>query len=609
MTRFYFFVLALIFVSFHSLAQTDSVTTLNSLTISGNRIQPGFEETGASVIIISKTDIQRTPSISIADMLHNYAGIDIRQRGANGIQADVGIRGSTFDQVLILLNGIKISDLQTGHHSMNLPMDMESVERIEIIKGPAARVHGQNAFAGAINIITKAPTESFVKISAMGGEHGLGGFRISAAQGNEKARHYMAAGRDFSDGYRYNTGYEINNFFYQSDISTGKGKLNVLSGYSGRSFGANGFYAGPAFQEQFEEVQTSLVAIGFTSPEKGNRTLQQRLYWRRNQDDYMFDQTTPTVFHNFHLNNTVGYEINSSIKHSLGVLGLGVDMNQLWLRSNNLGDRERTVATLFVENKFAFLQDRLNVTPGMQLNYYSDYGVNFFPGIDFSLLTVKGVSIFGNTGYTYRVPSYTNLYYSDPANLSNPDLKPENAFTYEAGVKVNNVKSIQAQVSYFSRDGRRIIDYQRAVPTDPWYPVNQLNITMSGIDLDAHWRPTKLPVSVNAGFTWIQSSKSTVEGFSKYALESLNKQVVASVSIRYAKWLTHTISYRYYDRIAMDNYQVVDTRLFFQGKKLGGFLEATNLFDEQYTETTMVTLPGRWVKAGISYTFKSLDSR
>jgi vitamin B12 transporter len=598
--------LALIFVSFYSRAQVDSVTTLNSLTISGNRIQPGFEETGASVIIISRADIQRTPSISIADMLHNYAGIDIRQRGANGVQADVGIRGSTFDQVLILLNGIKISDLQTGHHSMNLPVDMESVERIEIIKGPAARVYGQNAFAGAINIITKAPTESFLKVSALGGEHGLGGFRISAAQGNDKTRHYIAAGRDFSDGYRYNTGYEINNFFYQSDISTSKGKLNVMSGYSGRSFGANGFYAGPAFQEQFEEVQTSLVAVGFTSPEKRNRTLQQRLYWRRNQDDYMFDQTTPTVYHNFHLNNTVGYEINSSIKHSLGVLGLGVDVNQLWLRSNNLGDRERTVATMFAENKFVFIQDRLNVTPGMQLNYYSDYGVNFFPGIDFSPLTVKGVSFFGNTGYTYRVPTYTNLYYSDPANLSNPDLKPETAFTYEAGVKVNNVQGLQAQVSYFSRDGRRIIDYQRNVPTDPWYPVNQLNITMSGIDLDAHWRPTNLPVSLNAGFTWIRASKSTVEGFSKYALESLNKQVVAGVSIRYAKWLTHTLSYRYYDRIAMDNYQVVDTRLFFQGTKLGGFVEATNLLDEQYTETTLVTLPGRWIKAGISYTFRNL---
>jgi vitamin B12 transporter len=601
--------LFLALITFQSLAQTDSVTTLNELTISGNRIQSGFEETGASVIIISKADIQNTPSISIADMLHNYAGIDIRQRGANGVQADVGIRGSTFDQVLILLNGIKISDLQTGHHSMNLPVDMESVERIEIIKGPAARVYGQNAFAGAINIITKAPTESFVKISAMGGEYGLGGVRISAAQGNAKAKHYIAAGRDFSDGYRYNTGYEMNNYFYQSDIQTNKGMLKILSGYSGRSFGANGFYAGPAFQEQFEEVQTSLVAVGLTSPAKENIALSQRLYWRRNQDDYMFNKTTPTVFHNFHLNNTVGYEINSTVKHSLGVLGLGLDVNQLWLRSNNLGDRERTVATVFVENKFAFMQDRLNVTPGVQLNYYSDYGVNFFPGVDFSLLTVSGVSVFGNTGYTYRVPSYTNLYYSDPANLSNPNLKPEKAFTYEAGVKLNNKQGIQAQVSYFNRDGQRIIDYQRAATTDPWYPVNQLNITMSGIDLDAHWRPTNLPVSLNAGFTWIKASKSSVEGFSKYALESLNKQVVASVSIRYAKWLTHTIAYRYYDRIAMDNYQIVDTRLFFQGKKLAGFVEATNLFDEQYTETTMVTLPGRWVKAGISYTFKNSDTR
>jgi iron complex outermembrane receptor protein len=597
--------LALIF--FQSPAQTDSVTTLNELTISGNRIQSGFEETGASVILISKADIQRTPSISIADMLHNYAGIDIRQRGANGIQADVGIRGSTFDQVLILLNGIKISDLQTGHHSMNLPVDMESVERIEIIKGPAARVYGQNAFAGAINIITKTPKESYIKVGAMAGEYGLGGFRFSAAQGNKTARHYFAAGRDFSDGYRYNTQYEVNNYFYQSDITTRQGVFKVLSGYSGRAFGANGFYAGPTFKEQAESIETSLVSVEFTSAEKRNRSLSQRVYWRRNKDDYMFNRTTPTVFHNLHANNVIGYEINASFKHSLGLLGAGLDVNQLWLRSNNLGNHDRTVATLFIENKFTFLSHRLNVTPGFQLNYYSDYGVNFFPGVDLSLMVIPGISLFGNTGYTYRVPSYTNLYYRDPANLSNPNLKPEYAFSYEAGIKILNKQTVQVQGSYFNRDGQRIIDYQRNISTDPWYPVNQLDITMSGIDVDAHWKPADLPLSLNAGYTWIKAVKSSVEGQSKYALESLNYQFVAGLSIRYTKWLTHTLSYRYYDRISLPTYQIVDTRLFFQGNRLAGFLEATNLFDEAYTETTLVTLPGRWVKAGISYTFKRLD--
>jgi iron complex outermembrane receptor protein len=81
--------------------------------------------------------------------------MDIRRRGANGVQSDVSFRGSSFEQVLLLINGIRMNDSQTGHNSLNLPVDLGDVERIEVIKGPAARRFGQNAYAGAINIITK----------------------------------------------------------------------------------------------------------------------------------------------------------------------------------------------------------------------------------------------------------------------------------------------------------------------------------------------------------------------------------------------------------------------------------------------------------------------
>src|SRR5690606_17612932 len=121
-------------------AQQDTTRLLNEVPVYANRIQTGFNETSAHVMVIHAAQLQHTPVISVADALHYYADIDVRQRGANGVQADAGIRGSTFDQVLILINGIKISDMQTGHHSMNLPIDMDNVERIEILKGPAAQI-------------------------------------------------------------------------------------------------------------------------------------------------------------------------------------------------------------------------------------------------------------------------------------------------------------------------------------------------------------------------------------------------------------------------------------------------------------------------------------
>ncbi|MCW5912313.1 MAG: TonB-dependent receptor [Cyclobacteriaceae bacterium] len=567
-----------------------------------NRIQTGFDETAASVVIITASDLKQAPAISVSDLLHYVAGVDIRQRGAHGVQADAGIRGSTFDQVLILVNGIKISDAQTGHHSLNLPVDIDNIERIEVLKGPAARIFGQNAFAGAINIITKNPDKSLVTLQAIGGGNGLGGFRISAAQTGERVKHYLSASRDFSDGYQYNTAYQVNNFFYQSQVNTTAGKLNLLAGYTTRDFGANGFYASPAAREQHETVQTSLTAVTLETQPAKNITINHRLYWRRNQDEYVYNRFNPTAYRNFHLNNTLGYEANATLAHKHSSTGLGADINQLWLRSTNLGDRARTVATVFAEHRVELLDKRLHVTPGVQLNYYSDFGTNFFPGLDAGYRVTPALSVFGNMGYTYRVPTYTDLYYSDPANLGNPDLKPEYAVSYEGGLKFHHA-TLQGQVSYFVRNGKRIIDWTKAQDSDPWRPDNLIGVNMQGIDLNFTWKPVTA-AQLNSGYTYIDADKVTDAGFSRYALENLKHQVTSGVTLFYTKTLSHSINYRYCDRLNLPDYHLFDTRLMWQGKAFGVFTDVTNVFNVSYRETNLVTMPGRWFKAGVNYRFE-----
>lgn len=597
------YLIPLLLFSTVALSQQDSTRLLQQVVIQTNRIQTGFDETAASVIVISAADLKQAPAISVSDLLHYVAGVDIRQRGAHGVQADAGIRGSTFDQVLILINGIKISDAQTGHHSLNLPIDVDNIERIEVLKGPAARIFGQNAFAGAINIITKNPDKAFIKLQAIGGSNGLGGFRISAAQTNDKVKHYLSASRDFSDGYQYNTAYTINNFFYQSQVNTNVGKLSMLAGYTDRAFGANGFYASPAFTDQYETVQTSLAAVTLQTQPSEKVSLHHRIYWRRNFDDYIFNRFNPSAYRNLHLNNTVGYEANATLTHNHGSTGLGLDVNQLWLRSTNLGDRERTVVTLFVEHRIELLNKRFHLTPGIQFNFYSDFGANIFPGIDAGLNLTQHVAVFGNMGYTYRVPTYTDLYYSDPANLGNPELQPEYAISYEGGLKLIQSKKVQGQVSYFVRDGKRIIDWTKVQESDPWRPDNLIGINMQGIDLNISWKPAKF-IAVNAGYTYIDADKVSDSGFSRYAFENLNHQVQGGVTLFYSKSFSHSINYRYCDRANLPDYHLVDTRLMWQGKTFGAFTDLTNIFDVTYKETNLVTMPGRWFKLGVSYRFE-----
>ncbi|MEM1220111.1 MAG: TonB-dependent receptor [Bacteroidota bacterium] len=588
--------------------QSDSTLLLPDVMIKGNRIDMPFSETARSVEVMTREQIEAAPVISVAELLQYAAGIDVRQRGVHGVQADISIRGGTFDQVLILVNGIKLADPQTGHHALNLPVDIEQIERIEILKGPGARIFGQNAFAGAINIITRTPEEKFLRIGVQGGQYTLGGLKVSASLPIEKAQHYFSYSRDFSEGYRYNTDYNISNFFYQSDLQRGNTNYRILAGLTERAFGANGFYASPDFMDQYEEIQTSLVAVE-AQTEKGNWTTTSRLSWRRNQDEYVFVRSNPSIYRNLHIGNTLGAEVHSAWRNSLGTTGLGLDLQQIRLQSNNLGYHNRTVVSAFVEHRFQW--GRLDVIPGVLFNYFSDFDANFFPGLDVGFRLNSGLRLFANVGRTYRVPTFTDLYYEDPANLGNPELQPESAITYEGGIKWN-YQGIQTQASYFRRDGQDLIDWSRAVDTLPWQPANFGNVMAQGAELSAQ---AYFPVLLQNEDAWLRRltlSYTYIDAeilendaaFSRYSLENLRHQFNATFEYRIAKRIHHTITYRYTDRVNLGPVSLIDTRIQYRADRWDCFLGATNLTDEEYRETNLVIMPGRWIRGGFSVTFR-----
>ena len=154
---------------------------LSEVVVSAQRAPMLSSQLMRSVQVIPRRDIELSPAHDIGSLLQYVGGVDLRRRGSLGAQADIGIRGGTFDQTLILLNGINMTDPQTGHHNLNLPVDLHSIERIEILRGPAARVFGPNAFSGAVNIITREPGQPFFHASLSGGQHATGS--ISAAGG------------------------------------------------------------------------------------------------------------------------------------------------------------------------------------------------------------------------------------------------------------------------------------------------------------------------------------------------------------------------------------------------------------------------------------------
>lgn len=583
---------------------------IDEVVVLEKRIETPYSEQTRSIEVITKEEIADAPVNNVQDLLNYYSGIDIRQRGPHGVQADAGIRGGTFEQVLILVNGIRISDPQTGHHSLNLPVDIENIERIEILKGPGSRIFGQNAFSGAINIITKKPEKTGLKAQVAYGENALLGGKLSAAKAGEKWSHYISGSHDQSDGYKYNTDFNISNIFYQSGRNLNHGKVNLMAGFSNRAFGANGFYASPDYMDQYEEVQTSLVAFSYKQLVTEKIQVKSNLYWRRNQDEYLFLRHNPSFFRNLHINNTLGAEVNVQSYNKLGALGAGIDFNKVWLSSNNLGQRERTVFSLSAEQRFSMFEDKLKITPGVQFNYYSDFDPVFLPGIDFGYELRTGLGLFANIGYTYRVPSYTDLFYSSPINLGNGSLQPEYALSYEVGLRSTSVKGIEAQLSWFYRNGRDIIDWVIEAPGDSiWRANNIAELSHAGFETSIDIRFKRLLDKknywldyINFGFTYIDARVDQSGLSSRYALENLNFQLTSNIRINYiGNKLYQTFSMRYFDRVNLDDYFIANTRLTWQGDRFKVFANVSNIFDKEYKETNLVVMPGRWASLGVVF--------
>ena len=542
---------------------------------------------------------------NIPDLLQQFAGIDVRRRGTVGMQSDLYIRGGSFDQTLLLIDGIKVEDSQTGHHTMNMALPIEVIERIEIIKGPAARIFGQNAFTGAINIVTKKSSDN---VNALGYQLGsFGQENVTGTLGREfENSSIMGHGSvNTSDGYRYNTDFQNQNYFLKGIINKNTNPIEAIAYFTERKFGANGFYASPSAINQYEETQTSLVGIS-SAYQLNKLKIKPRVYWRRNQDMYVFVRDNPAIYRNLHITNKVGAEINTSYESKLGITGFGIDAAKVYLRSNNLGDREREMINLFLEHKFSFLKDKFDVTPGLAVNYFSDFKFHAFPGIDIGYAFNESFKIYANAGYTYRIPTYTDLFYSDPTTLGNENLDPEEAISQELGLKYFRT-NFNASFAVFNRDSDNLIDYVKENEDDLWQATNIRDLNTFGFELNGTYKFKFIGFDhkLNVGYTFIEDEVKELDiNFSRYSINSLRHHLTSTLNTQFISNLFQSITIKHAERTSGDTYTVVDATLKLQINDLEISAIANNIFNTDYTESNLVPMPKGNLLFGLKYRFK-----
>jgi iron complex outermembrane receptor protein len=578
---------------------------LDEVVISSSRIDLPFKENSRTITVITSEQIQNSAATNVADLLQQFAGVDIRRRGVDGMQSDLYLRGGGFDQTLLLIDGFKVEDAQTGHHTMNMILPLELIERIEIIKGPAARVFGQNAFTGAINIVTKKNPEKALALEMQAGSFGQlnGAVTVGSQMGN--SNHLVHFSRNTSDGYRYNTDFDNQNYFLKSTFNTNKLPITMLATFAERKFGANGFYATPAAINQYEETQASL--IGFSTEFKKERlTLKPRLYWKRNQDEYIYVREDPSIYRNLHQTNKVAAELNGSYTSSLGITGFGMDVAQVYISSNNLGKHDRVMTTLFLEHRFQFFDNKMDVTPGVAATYYSDFKFHAFPGLDLGYKINDNFKIYANAGYTFRIPTYTDLYYSDPTTLGNENLDPEEAIAEELGFKYNT-GNFTASLAVFNRDSKKVIDYVKENADDLWEATNIRELNTQGFEAMANYdfKIGAFPQSLYTSYAFLEDDVKDLEAnFSRYSINSLKHHFTTRLSTRFFKNISQNIVYKYAERASGESYAVVDASVNMNINSLEFGFVANNIFNAEYTETNLVPMPKGNVLFSLKYTFK-----
>ena len=550
-----------------------------------------FENVARSVVVLTHDEIARLPVRSVDEVLRYAAGVDVRARGPLGVQNDFSLRGASFGQTLVLVDGLPINDAQSGHHNGDIPVPLDDIDRVEIMYGPGSSLYGADAFGGTVNVITRrGGADDSVQFTA--GEFGLAaGNAVAHLDGGDVHQTFAFSGTRSS-------GFEPDRDFQTLSVSSGTEvghHTYLFVSHLRKAFGAYGAYGPAPSREWTNQTLVSLDRQLFTG-----RTWQvdARASYRTHGDRFLYDQTISGFPLNRHRTHEVQLQVKARRDWSPATrLTVGVAGGGDWIHSNNLGDHHYGQGSLFAE-----LQQKIGartfVYPGLRVDSYSNFGASWSPSLAVSSLVSRTVKLRGAIGHAFRIPTFTELYYSDPSSQGTPTLQPERAWSGEAGLDWMPDVAWTASATVFARRDRNVIDFIRRSPREKWTAANLRDVATDGVQLSLR---RLLPAGglVQLQYAWLTEDAGAVDYLSEYVLDYARHALsgVASLPLPAGIGLGQRIAWT--RRSDGRHYWVVDTRL---SKRVGStmvFLDGTNLLDSRYQEIHGVDMPGRWLSVGV----------
>lgn len=575
-------------------ASTTIPTRSETMVVLGTAAPVPLAESPRSVVVLplkDKTLAAETP----LDFLRQDSSIFLEQRGAGGAQSDIVLRGGSFEQTLILLNGFRINDSQASHHNLDLPIPLEGMDSIQVLEGAGSTLHGVDALSGVVDFLTAAPDHASLLLRAAEGsfESNEESLLAGATRGRWSGR--ATASRNFSTGFMADRDYRNEDASAENWLGSRLGITDLLFASSDRSFGANQFY-GP--YNSWERTKGWFASM---RQELGSRTVAAFGY-RRHTDEFILLRDNPSVYENNHKDGSW----QASIRHTVPIatpslLLFGLEADGDSIHSNNLGLHARNRGAGYIDLDLRPAKKRWNLSLGAREEIFSGGAqAAFAPQLSGSLRITDQLKLRASGGYGFRIPTYTDLYYSDPTTIGNPNLKPESAWSGDGGADWVPSTHLSLSVTGFYSRQHNAIDYVRANSTAKWQAVNLSGLHFVGVESTLTWVPAKAQ-ALRISWTGLRGVQSALNGLQSeyvfnYPVENIHAAWTTALGHAFAISNTVQLTQRYQQTV----YPVWNAALTHDSGRIRPYLRLSNLSNTGYQEITGVAMPGRSITGGFA---------
>ena len=592
----------------------DDPVQLKEVEVATSRSPISAEKINRIVQIVDHKQITTSPAQTVNDLLKLVSGVDVRQRGAFGVQTDMCINGGTEDQVAIFINGMNMTNPQTGHGSFDPPLNPDDIERIEVIDGASSRIYGSQALSGAINIVTRTADRNTVGATLEGGMYGTLTANAHVTQASHRFRNRLSGGYARSEGADSNDDFKRGNVYWNGQYLSDKWRIMAQAGFNTIDFGANTFY-GTGSDTQYEEWRRWLASAEarYTGPVN----VMGRAYWTRMHDHYVWKRANPAAYQNFHRTDAYGGTANVSKRWRLGTTSLGGEVRRETIHSTNLGDDGRTSLNIYLEHNITIGRVGISMGAFGHCNSADDGGLHIYPGVDLSWQTTDRLRVFGSFNRSMRMPTFTDLHYNGPGIVGNAALKPEECSDFNVGASIT-AGPLALKAKGFYRRGSNMIDWVKYAGAEKFTSANS-DIDIVGAELTAalNFGADKFVRNIGLSYCWLDKYRVHAEENARYEsdLDFLRHKLVATLGHRIAGRLTAQWEMVLKDRRGwFDNattgarqyygtFATLDLKVQWTAPHYTLYVKATNLTGHRYYDYPNVLEPGLWALGGVKVSF------